>query len=157
MAELDALETWATELLRKLQPAERRRLLTHVARTLRSSNASRMQAQTDPEGNAWEPRKPPGQGLRNKRKRIRQQAKQGKPMFAKLRRASMLKATSTEGAAVVEFAARAQRIARVHHFGLDDAVQPGGPRYRYPARELLGIAPNDIQALRNALVDHLKM
>lgn len=154
MAEFKALEDWAGDLLLKLEPGQVRRLQLDVARGLRKSNAARMRAQTDPEGNRWEPRKAPGT-LRSKREQLRQQAKQRQPMFAKMRQARNLKARAQGEAAVVEIANRAQRIARVHHFGEVDAVNPGGPQYRYPARELIGIAPADIDALRDVLLRHL--
>ncbi|WP_287806163.1 phage virion morphogenesis protein [Diaphorobacter sp.] len=156
MAEFTALEAWAEGMLRKLQPAQQRRLLVDVARRLRTANAQRMRAQQDPEGQAWEPRKPPGPALRSRREQLRQQAQQRQPMFAKLRQQKHLKAHAAGAAAVVEFASRAQRIARVHHFGEEDAVNPGGPRVRYPARELLGISEDDANALRDVLVDHFR-
>ena len=155
MAELQALEAWAAQLLHRLQPVQRRRLLVDVARSLRASNAQRLRAQTGPEGNAWEPRKPPSTALRSQREKLRQKAKQRKPMFAKLRQQKHLKARAQGDAAVVEFAGRAQRIARVHHFGETDAVKPGGPQYRYPARELLGITQDDSDKLRDLLLRHL--
>ena len=126
MADFTALETWAEGMLRKLQPAQQRRLLVDVARRLRTTNAQRMRAQQDPEGQAWEPRKPPGPALRSKRERLRQAARQRQPMFAKLRQQKHLKARAQGGAAVVEFMGRAQRMARVDHFGETDAVNPGG-------------------------------
>lgn len=155
MAELQALETWATTLLQKLAPAQRSRMLLDVARRLRTANARRMRAQTDPEGAAWTPRKAPGQALRSKRERLRQEARQRNPMFAKLRQQKYLKARRDGDAAVVEFAGRAARIARVHHFGETDAVNPGGPSYDYPARELLGITSEDAEALRDVLLGYL--
>lgn len=156
MADLRALETWAAELLHKLEPVQRRRMLVDVARRLRTANAQRMRAQTDPDGDPWEPRKPPGPALRSKREQLRQQARQRQPMFAKLRRQKHLKAARDGDAAVVAFARRAERIARVHHFGEEDAVNPGGPRYRYPARELLGIGEEDVEVLRDLLLRHLQ-
>ena len=156
MADFRALETWADHLLQKLQPTQRRRLLVDVAKRLRTPNAQRMRAQTDPEGTAWEPRKPPGPALRSKRERLRQEARQRQPMFAKLRQAKHLKARATGTTAVVEFANRAQRIARVHHFGETDAVNPGGKQHDYPARELLGIAHDDADTLRDMLLDYFK-
>lgn len=54
----------------------------------------------------------------------------------------------------VEFAWRAQRIARVHHFGEIDAVNPRGPRYDYPARPLLGITPDNADTVRDLLLRH---
>ena len=156
MADFLALESWAGALLAKLQPAQRRRMLVDVARRLRTANTQRMRAQTDPEGQPWEPRKAPSASLRSQRLRLRQQARQRQPMFAKLRQAKHLKARAAGDAAVVEFARRAQRIARVHHFGETDAVNPGGPQYTYPARELLGISQADAATLMDALLDHLK-
>lgn len=155
MADFQALETWATELLQKLQPTQRQRLLVETARRLRTANAQRMRAQTDPDGAAWEPRKPPGPALRSRREQLRQQAKQRQPMFSKLRQHRHLKARGVGGStAVVEFAGRAQRIARVHHFGEADPVNPGGPVHRYPARELLGISQTDFETLQDMLADY---
>lgn len=154
MADFTALETWAADMLAKLQPSQQRRLLVDMARRLRTANSQRMRAQTDPEGQAWEPRKPPGPALRSKRERLRQAAQQRQPMFAKLRQQKNLKARAQGGAAVVEFMGRAQRIARVHHFGETDTVNPGGPQHTYPARELLGITDDDANTLRDALLAH---
>ena len=71
MAEFQALETWAADMLAKLQPAQQRRLMVDMARRLRTANSQRMRAQTDPEGQAWEPRKKPAQALRGKREQLR--------------------------------------------------------------------------------------
>ncbi|MFG5777727.1 phage virion morphogenesis protein [Comamonas sp. J-3] len=156
MAELKDLDDWAGHLLAKLGGTARRRLAVDIARKLRTANAQRMRAQTDPDGNAWEPRKPPGPALRSKRERIRQAAQQRQPMFAKLRMQRHIKARSEGGnAAVVEFVGGAKRIASVHHFGERGAVNPGGPMYDYPARELLGISADDADWLRDYLLDYL--
>jgi hypothetical protein len=72
-----------------------------------------------------------------------------------LGRAKNLKARGEDGAAVVEFAGRAQRIVRMHHFGKTDAVNPGGPRYDYPARPLIGINAMDTEDIREAIVQML--
>lgn len=155
MADFKALETWAEGMLRKLQPAERRRITIDIARRLRAANVARMAAQTAPDGSGWEPRKKPAYTLRSKRGQIRQEAKQRQPLFAKLRKAKYTKARGTPDSALVEIVGRAQRIARVHHFGETDNVNPHGPAYRYPARELLGISDDDAEMIRNALLDHL--
>ena len=76
-------------------------------------------------------------------------------MFEKLRRPKWLKAKAESGAAVVEFAGRAARIAAVHHRGLADEVKPGGPTYRYPARPLLGISEADTDKLVGTILDYL--
>ena len=156
MADFRAIEDWAGHLLGKLDGTSRRRLAVDIARRLRTRNTQRMREQTDPDGNAWQARKPPGPALRSRRERIRQQAQQRKPMFAKLRMLRNIKARSEGGnTAVVEFTSRAQRIARVHHNGERDAVNPGGPMYDYPARELLGISDTDRDWLREYLLDYL--
>jgi hypothetical protein len=51
----------------------------------------------------------------------------------------------------------AQRIARVHHFGLQDQVSQGGPMYRYPARELLGVTDGQVERVREMLLRHLQV
>ena len=85
MAEFKALETWAADMPAKLQPAQQRRLMVDMARRLRTANSQRMRAQTDPEGQAWEPRKKPAQALRSKSDGFRQAARQRHPMSAKQR------------------------------------------------------------------------
>ncbi|RYF02236.1 MAG: phage virion morphogenesis protein [Comamonadaceae bacterium] len=157
MADFTALEDWAGDLLRKLQPSQVRRLQLDIARGLRKSNAGRMRAQTDPDGNRWEARKAPGQALRSKREQLRQKAKKRQPMFAKMRQVRHLKARAQGDAAVVEIAGRAQRIARVHHFGESDKVSPRGASYKYPARELLGISSTDLIALRQLLIQRCSL
>lgn len=158
MAELQALEDWCADMLAKLQPAARRRMLVDVARALRARNAERMKAQTDPDGQAWAKRKPQGDPakVRSKRQRERLRDKARRPMFEKLRRAKWLKAQAKGGSAVVQFAGRAARIAAVHHYGETDEVNPGrGPAYEYPARELLGISPADAELIRDIILRHL--
>jgi hypothetical protein len=58
------------------------------------------------------------------------------------------------GAAIVDFTPSAGRLARVHHFGLEDQVRPG-IRHRYAARTLLGINAADRAAIADALLAHL--
>ena len=152
--DLTALEDWAANLLQQMQPTQRRRLTLDIARQLRRSQTANMRAQHGPDGEAWEPRKK-STGLRSARARIRQAAKASQPMFAKLRLARHIKAVGTGNEAVVMFAGRAARIARVHHFGETDDVKPGGPRYNYPARPLLGITNADRERLRDLLLEHL--
>lgn len=58
-------------------------------------------------------------------------------------------------AAVVQFAGRADRIARVHHYGEQDRVAKNGPMYDYPERQLLGIPAEDADLLRDVILRHL--
>ena len=151
MDDLQRLEDWVSPLLTRLSAAEQRGLARAVARDLRASNTTTMRAQQAPDGTAWEPRQ---NKLRDERGRIRKKAK-AQDMFVKLRAAKHLKASATASEAVVGFVGRAERIARVHHFGLRDRVKPGGPEYDYPARQLLGITDAQIERVRELLLKHL--
>ncbi|GKS83212.1 phage virion morphogenesis protein [Acidovorax sp. SUPP1855] len=149
MDDLQRLEDWVAPLLARLSAPERRALTRTVARELRKSNAASMRDQQAPDGTAWTPRK---NKLRDQRGAIRAKAQ---AMFVKMRAAKYLQARGTPDEAVVQFAGRADRIARVHHFGLRDRVKPGGPEYDYPARPLLGITDAQMERVRDLLMQHL--
>lgn len=135
MAQLNALETWAAALMERLGPAGQRQLALHIAREMRQRNQRRIRAQTGPDGAAWQPRKTGPK---------RRQGKSG-PMMRGLAKAGWLKASARPGAASVEFAGRAQRIAQIHHYGQRAAVNfPRGPMHDYPARALLGLSDDDL-------------
>ena len=156
MEDLQRLEDWVAPLLARLSAPDRRRLAMAVARDLRAGNVQQIRAQQAPDGTGWEPRK--ASGLRNWRGAIKRQAKgqaKTRPMMEKLRAAKHLKASATASEALVGFVGRAERIARVHHFGLRDRVKPGGPEYDYPARQLLGITDEQIERVRDLLLKHL--
>lgn len=57
--------------------------------------------------------------------------------------------------ASVFFGGRAERLARIHHFGLRDSVIPGGAQYDYPARQLLGISTPMRQRVSGLIINHL--
>lgn len=155
MSDLQALEDWVAPLIERLSDRERRQLAATLARDLRRQQVANIKAQRNPDGSPWEPRKQP---LRNQRGQIRSQAqarKQSLDMFAKLRSPAKLKAKGTPNEAVVGFVGMAQRIARVHHFGLEDRVNRGGPVYRYPARELLGVTDGQVERVREMLLRYL--
>src|SRR5690606_1663008 len=117
------------------------------ARGLRRNQAQRIAQQQNPDGSAFEPRKP---RLREKKGRIRRTA-----MFGKLRTAKFMRVKYNPDSAGVEFAARVQRIARVHQDGGSDRVSRNGPRVRYPQRQLLGFSREDLRLIQNLLVNHL--
>lgn len=145
--DLQRLEDWLVPLITRLQPSERRQLARAVAHQVRAANQQTMAAQQAPDGIAWEPRKHRGRAAKG-------QLRQG-PMFRKLRTARNLRAQAFTDAAVVQFIGRTERIARVHHFGLRDRVAPGGARYDYPARPLLGISEAQQEQIRDLILDHL--
>lgn len=147
-SELEPLDAWCSALIGRLEPAARRQLARAIAADLRRRNTVRIAAQVDPDGQAFEPRKPQ---LRGKAGRIRR----GK-MFGKLRTARYLKTEAKPNEAVVAFAASVQAIAQVHQRGLRDRVnRRHGPEYHYPARRLLGIPDTDVQAVGDIVLHHL--
>lgn len=147
MAELESLEAYAANLIAQLEPAARRELARRIASTLRTRNQKRIAAQVNPDGTAFEPRKAQ---LRHKKGSIRRQ------MFSRLRLAKYLKATATPNEAVVTFSQTVARIARVHHLGLRDKVnRKTGLEVKYPARQLLGIPPDDEALIAELCAEHL--
>lgn len=155
--DLTALEGWVEPLLARLEPAARRRLALDVARDLRRLQADRMRAQRAPDGSAWAPRKQPARNARGAIKRKAQAGKRGMEMFRKLRTPRHLQARASADEALVQIAARSQRIARIHHFGLTDDVQRGGPAYDYPARPLIGFGDDGREQVRRLVLDHLRL
>lgn len=144
---LRALEDWVTPLLARLEPAERRKLARTIGQTLRRGQASRIAAQQNPDGSAFEPRKPS--------KARQQQGRIRRAMFAKLRTTRHLRLEADEGGAAIGFFSRTARIARVHQEGLKDAVEPGGPEYQYPARALLGFTDAEREQIKDLLLGQL--
>lgn len=144
---LQQLEDWAQPLLRKLQPAEQRALVRQVARELRASQSQRIARQKNPDGTAFEARKPQSSTPKGKTK--------ARAMFGKLRMVKHLRMLPEPGGAAVGFTGRAARIAQVHQQGLRDRVRPGGPEVQYPARQLLGFTADDIDRVRTTLLNAL--
>lgn len=145
--DLHELDAWAVGLLNSLSPAGRRVLAGNIARELRRQSQARIAAQVNPDGSAYEPRKP--QLLRRKQGSIRRK------MFTKLRTSRYLKARGNADGAVVTFVGQVQRMALVHHYGLRDRVQKDGPVVKYAARELLGISETDQSTLADLVIAHV--
>ncbi|RRW94291.1 phage virion morphogenesis protein [Pandoraea apista] len=140
------LDAWAVALLNALEPTGRRMLARQIAGELRRQQQARISAQTNPDGTAYEPRKPQ---MRAKAGRVRRK------MFTKIRTARYLKIEATSDSAVVKFTGEVQRIARVHHFGLRDRVERNGPTVKYAARELLGITDGDQATIADLVLKHI--
>ena len=147
VADLEALETWLSPLLQKLDGRGRAQLARKAAQQLRRSQQQRIRAQLNPDGSPFEARKP--RDLRGKKGRIKRR------MFEKLKMARYLKAKGSPQQAVIGFAGRVSRIARVHQYGLKDRAERGAPEVRYASRELLGLSDQDLQQLRDSLLDGL--
>ncbi len=145
--DLQALETWAAALITKLNEGERRKLLVAVARDLRRSQSKRITTQRNPDGSAFAPRKP--KDLRGKKGRIKSK------MFGKLKTARYLRTESTANGMSVGFVGRVSRIARVHQYGLKDRPERGQADVQYEKRQLLGFSGDELENIRNLLIDHL--
>ncbi|ROM80509.1 phage virion morphogenesis protein [Pseudomonas brassicacearum] len=145
--DLQVLETWVAALLTKLDEGERRKLLGAVARDLRRSQSKRITTQRNPDGSAFAARKP--KDLRGKQGRIKSK------MFTKLKSARYMRTQSTADRMSVGFVGRVSRIARVHQYGLKDRPERGQADVQYEARQLLGFSGDELDNIRNMLIDHL--
>ncbi|GJN53053.1 phage virion morphogenesis protein [Pseudomonas tohonis] len=144
---LNALEEWASLLLAKLSPGERRKLGNTIGRELRRNQQKRIAAQRNPDGTPYAARKP--RQLRGKVGRIKRQ------MFARLRQAKHLRLQSTADAIAIAFTGRVARIARVHQYGLRDRPGRDQADVQYERRELLGFTDADLEMIRDSLLTHL--
>lgn len=148
--DLQALEDWLGPLLAKLTPQEQRGLARKVGQDLRRSQAKRIAAQQAPDGTAYTSRKPQQTTkAREKKGAIR------KAMFTKMRTARHMKVQVTGEGVAVGFLGRTARIALVHQEGREDAVEAGGPRFRYPERRLLGFTAEERGAICDFVLAHL--
>lgn len=148
MADLEALETWLSPLLQKLDGRGRAQLARKAAQQLRRSQQQRIRAQVNPDGSPFEARKP--RDLRGKKGRIKRR------MFEKLKMARYLKAKGTSQEAVTGFTGRVARIARIHQYGLKDRAEPNSPLINYARREVLGLSSNQLKNLTELLLDELE-
>lgn len=133
-------------LLANMDGKARRDLAREIAKQLRQSQQRRIAAQLNPDGTAFEKRKPQIRARKGKLRRT---------MFAKLRTAKYLKTEAKPDVAVIGFVGEVERIARVHQYGLRDRAQKGSPDVQYPIRQLLGFSDADIEAVSEATIKHL--
>lgn len=149
MADLEALETWLSPLLQKLDGRGRAQLARKAAQQLRRSQQQRIRAQVNPDGSPFEARKP--RDLRGRKGRIKRR------MFEKLKMARYLKAKGTPQQAVIGFAGRVSRIARVHQYGLKDRAEPRSPETVYARRQILGLTQHDLDFICDLAIAELKL
>ncbi|HHX4815728.1 TPA: phage virion morphogenesis protein [Yersinia enterocolitica] len=147
MNELKPFDDALAGLIANLSPKARKALAVTVAKRLRASQQQRIKRQQAPDGTPYATRK--SQPLRKPKGRIKNE------MFAKLRTARYIKANSSPDEAVVEFAGRVERIARVHHFGLRDRPNVHSKDVLYDERPLLGFSQQDIAIVENAVMESL--
>ncbi|MGF6244158.1 phage virion morphogenesis protein [Paraburkholderia sp. GAS38] len=117
---------------------------------MQRSQRTRIAQQRNPDGSAYERRKPRPKHLRDKAGRVKRDS-----MFAKLRQTRYMRAETDGLGLAIGFAGRIARVARIHQFGESDRVAPHGPEYKYPARVLLGFSDVDREMIRDLLLAHL--
>ena len=131
MSEFKPFDDRLNGLIAALSPASRRKLAGEIAKELRKSQQQRIKQQNAPDGSPYKARK--RQPLRAKKGRIK------RAMFQKLRTSRYMKATGGKNSALVEFIGKAQRIARIHQYGLKDRPSPYVQEVQYQVRQLLGV------------------
>lgn len=145
----DTLTPRLRAILATLSDTERRRLAAQLAAQLRAANTARIAAQQQPDGTSFEPRKPQPTRYKAAHTKIRA------ALFERLRDARHLRIRGLSAAGFeIGFSPRDEQIARVHHYGLTDAVTPR-LRVRYPIRKLLGITDTDKAATAATVMRHI--
>lgn len=142
MATVEEVQAKLTALIANLSPQARRQLGRKIGQALRKSQSNRIARQQNPDGSAFEPRKPRRE-FGKKKGRIKRKA-----MFAKLRTARHLKVRSNGNEVSVGFNGSSAAIAAVHQYGL--TARPSKEKdfkVRYAQRELLGFTEEDIEMI----------
>ena len=142
MATVEEIQAKLTALIANLSPQARRQLGRKIGQALRKSQSNRIARQQNPDGSAFEPRKPRKE-FGKKKGRIKRKA-----MFAKLRTARHLKVQSNGNEVSVGFNGSSAAIAAVHQYGLSSSPS----KYKdfkvlYAQRELLGFTEEDIEMI----------
>ena len=152
MATVDEIQAKLTALIANLSPQARRSLGRKIGQALRKSQANRIARQQNPDGSAFEPRKP-RKDFRKKQGRIKRKA-----MFAKLRTAQHLKVRSNGNEVSVGFNSASAAIANVHQYGLQGTVDKNkGFKVQYAQRELLGFSESDVELIEGLILEQLSI
>lgn len=147
MSELKPFDDKLAGLIAGLSASSRRQMAAEIAKRLRTSQQGRIKRQQAPDGVPYADRK--RQPIRSKKGRVKRE------MFAKLRTNRYMKAKGTADEALVEFAGRVQRIARVHQEGLRDRPNRHSRDVQYDARPLLGFSEADRQIAEEVIITRL--
>ncbi|CAI1571238.1 Mu-like prophage protein gpG [Serratia liquefaciens] len=147
MNELKPFDDQLAGLIAGLSASRRRQLAAEIAKRLRTSQQQRIKRQQAPDGTPYAARK--RQPIRSKKGRVKRE------MFAKLRTHRYMKAKGTADEALVEFAGRVQRMARVHQEGLRDRPNRHCRDVQYEARPLLGVSEFDRQIVEDVITSQL--
>lgn len=152
MATVEEVQAKLTALINNLSPQARRQLARNIGQALRKNQQARIARQENPDGTAFEPRKPRKE-FGKKKGRIKRKA-----MFAKLRTAKHLKIRANGNEVSVGFNGSSAAIAAVHQYGLKGTVNRNkGVKVQYAQRELLGFSDEDVELIENLILEQLSV
>lgn len=148
MATVEEIQTKLTALINNLSPQARRKLARNIGQALRKSQ--RIERQQNPDGTAYEPRKP-SKDFGKKKGRIKRKA-----MFAKLRTSKHLKVRANGNEVTVGFSGSSAVIATVHQYGLRSSPSKNKDfKVQYAQRELLGFSESDVGIIEDLILEQL--
>nr|WP_288668284.1 phage virion morphogenesis protein [uncultured Haemophilus sp.]DAK32598.1 MAG TPA: virion morphogenesis protein [Caudoviricetes sp.] len=152
MATVEEVQAKLTALINNLSPQARRQLARNIGQALRKNQQARIARQENPDGTAFEPRKPRKE-FGKKKGRIKRKA-----MFAKLRTARYFKIQSNANEVSVGFNGSSAMIAKVHQYGLMSSPSKTKDfKVRYAQRELLGFSQSDLDIIEDLVLAQLSM
>lgn len=152
MATVEEVQAKLTALINNLSPQARRQLARNIGQALRKNQQARIARQENPDGTAFEPRKPRKE-FGKKKGRIKRKA-----MFAKLRTARYFKIQSNANEVTVGFNGSSATIANVHQYGLTGIVdRTKNIKAQYAQRELLGFSQSDLDVIEDLILEQLSM
>ena len=152
MATVEEVQAKLTALINNLSPQARRQLARNIGQALRKNQQARIARQENPDGTAFEPRKPKKE-FGKKKGRIKRKA-----MFAKLRTARYFKIQSNANEVTVGFNGSSATIANVHQYGLTGIVdRTKNIKAQYAQRELLGFSQSDLDVIEDLILEQLSM
>lgn len=152
MATAEEVQAKLNALINNLSPQARRQLARNIGQALRKNQQARIARQENPDGTAFEPRKPRKE-FGKKKGRIKRKA-----MFAKLRTARYFKIQSNANEVSVGFNGSSAMIAKVHQYGLMSSPSKTKDfKVRYAQRELLGFSQSDLDIIEDLVIEQLSI
>ena len=152
MATVEEVQAKLSALINNLSPQARRQLARNIGQALRKNQQARIARQENPDGTAFEPRKPRKE-FGKKKGRIKRKA-----MFAKLRTARYFKIQSNANEVSVGFNGSSAMIAKVHQYGLISSPSKTKDfKVRYAQRELLGFSQSDLDIIEDLVIEQLSI
>ena len=152
MATVEEVQAKLTALINNLSPQARRQLARNIGQALRKNQQARIARQENPDGTAFEPRKPRKE-FGKKKGRVKRKA-----MFAKLRTARYFKIQSNANEVSVGFNGSSAMIAKVHQYGLMSSPSKTKDfKVRYAQRELLGFSQSDLEIIEDLVIEQLSI